>query len=81
MNKTVRVLNADNCSGCQLCQMVCSFFNDEEKKFNPSRAHIKISRHNGENRFRVDLLPGCTHCGLCVHYCYYDVLSGEKGDG
>jgi len=74
MSKKVKVVNIENCSGCQVCALVCSFFISDEKKFSLSQARIKVSPKGGENRFQVELLPQCTHCGICAKYCYYDVL-------
>nr|HID57901.1 hypothetical protein [Desulfobacterales bacterium] len=75
MAKRVKVANIENCSGCQICALVCSFFTSDEKRFSLSQTWIKVSRQKSENRFQVELLPQCTHCGLCVKYCYYGVLT------
>ncbi len=73
-NKKVKVTNPENCSGCQMCALVCSFFNSKEKHFSLSKALIKISRINGEERFRAEILPQCNNCGICTKFCLYNVL-------
>ncbi len=72
--KQTRVVHPEKCSGCLMCQLVCSFFQSPEKKFQPSAAHIRPSRVEGTNRFRVELLAGCMQCGACASYCEYGVL-------
>jgi len=72
--KEIIVDKLENCSGCLLCSLACSFFTGK-KEFNPSEAKINIRRKNKENRYSVNFLEECTQCGLCVNYCHYGVLS------
>ena len=72
--KQTRVTHPENCSGCLLCQLVCSFFQSPEKKFQPSGSFIRPHRIDRTNRFDVEILPDCVHCGACVSYCEYGVL-------
>jgi Fe-S-cluster-containing dehydrogenase component len=81
LQKRVKVVNPENCSGCQICALACSFFNSKEKNFSLSKALIKISRINGEEKFQVDLLAQCTHCGICTQFCLYNVLKKVEVEG
>jgi len=72
--KPVRIAHPEKCSGCGLCQLVCSFFQSPAKQFQPSAAYIHPHRINGANRFEVRILPECVQCGLCASYCEYGVL-------
>lgn len=71
--KEIIIDQKENCSGCLLCALACSFFTGE-KKFNPSEAKISIKR-NQQNRFLVELRDDCTRCGMCVNYCHFGVLA------
>ena len=73
----VRVTKEENCSGCRLCALACSFFVSPERAFSLSKSQIKVERIDGQNRFKVDILEGCLGCGICVDYCHYRVLAVE----
>lgn len=77
--KQVRVAHPEKCSGCILCCLVCSFFQSSEKKFQPSKSFIRPYRKDKTNRFDVEILPDCVHCGACVAYCEYGVLEKVEG--
>ena len=69
-------VTAENCSGCLLCCLACSFFTSPERVFNLSRSMIKVRRAQ-DRRFRIEFSEDCTACGICVDYCHYGVLSKE----
>ncbi len=66
---------AENCSGCLRCALACSFFTSPERAFNPSKSSIQVIPGLEDGQFEVVLTEGCTHCGICVDYCEFDVLS------
>ncbi|MFX4261855.1 hypothetical protein ACOBQJ_06610 [Pelotomaculum propionicicum] len=68
----------ENCTGCRICQMICSWAN--QGRFNPSLAFITIeSIDENDARFRVRFEPGCKNCGLCAAYCAGKALRKERG--
>jgi len=69
-----KVIAEENCSGCLLCALACSFFNTPDRVFNPDKAQIKIERMEGQNRFKVSFKEECLECGICADYCHYGVL-------
>jgi len=73
----VRVIKQENCSGCRLCALACSFFTFPDRVFSLSKSRIKVERIDGENRFKVIIEEDCIDCGTCVDYCFYGVLSKE----
>ena len=77
MNKTTTVIADDNCAGCLLCALTCSFANTPERVFNPSKAYITIKRRQRSNRFKVNFQEGCLDCGKCAESCQYGVLSTD----
>ncbi len=74
----VVVSNTENCAGCHLCIMACSFFNTGS--FGLADSIIKVERVGKQNRFKVTISDDCISCGRCTEYCYFGVLSegGEK---
>ena len=68
------VVNPENCSGCTICALVCSFHNGPDRSFQPAAAHLRILRINGLNRFRIEFSSDCNGCGLCATHCGYGVF-------
>ena len=69
------VIKAENCSGCLLCALACSFFTTPERAFSPAHAKIAVRPGAAESWFTVQLLPACDGCGVCVQYCAFDALA------
>lgn len=65
---------AERCTGCRICQMICSWAN--EKMFQPSNAYIQVKGE--EPKFTITLDSRCTRCGLCASYCASQALVKEK---
>ncbi len=72
--KKVKKINIDsnNCAGCMLCALSCSFFNTGV--FNPKNSIIKIYKNDKTQRFRLKIGNACKMCGACVDACSYNAL-------
>jgi carbon-monoxide dehydrogenase iron sulfur subunit len=55
------VVDVDRCSGCRLCEVVCSFAH--ENVFGPSVSRITVLK---EDAFGFDLPVTCWHCRRCL---------------
>lgn len=65
------IINEDLCTGCRICQLICSF--NIIGKFSPEKAYIKIE--NAYTLFpKIKFLDKCTKCALCVQHCLYGAL-------
>lgn len=64
-------INEKRCTGCQICQLKCSYLQD--KSFNLSKAFINISVNDLTPK--IQFLEGCTHCGQCARHCSYGALT------
>lgn len=69
-------IRSENCTGCQLCRLACSFV--KTSSFSLSRSFIDIRRIGGEERYEVGLLPDCDLCGFCVSYCCFGAISRAR---
>jgi carbon-monoxide dehydrogenase iron sulfur subunit len=54
------LVNVDRCSGCRLCEMICSF--SHENAFGSSISRITVKK---EDIFGFDLPIVCCHCDQC----------------
>jgi len=74
-NEKIKI-NEKSCTGCQVCQLKCSYIRD--KAFNPSRAFIKISVDDIIPK--ITFIEGCTKCGQCAKHCSYGALKLVEGN-
>ena len=63
-------INEQNCTGCLVCQLYCSYLQTHE--FNPSRAFISINLQGIIPA--ISFLEGCKNCGQCAKHCVYEAL-------
>ena len=70
------ITNAENCVGCQLCQMRCSF--RFTQRFSFSDAQIDIDWNEKQCRYDINFKAVCDRCGLCVTACVYGALMHVK---
>ena len=71
------LVNVDRCSGCRLCEMVCSF--THENAFGSSTSRVIVKK---EDAFGLDLPVICWHCNSCnaLENCPEKALErNEKG--
>ena len=63
-------VHPENCKGCGICELQCSFA--KAKMFNPSESRIIIDWEDDEPciGFRDD----CDECGICASFCVYGSL-------
>ena len=63
-------VHPENCKGCGICVLQCSFA--KVKTFNPSESRITINWEDDApyTIFRND----CDECGICARFCVYGSL-------
>lgn len=70
-------INEELCTGCRICQMICSWAN--EGGFELTRSHITVEiSDEKEAHFSVRFEKNCRNCGLCATYCTSKALVKEK---
>jgi anaerobic carbon-monoxide dehydrogenase iron sulfur subunit len=67
------VHDAEKCTGCMTCQLVCSLSHHGE--CNPSLAYI-VLRGDG-SLTQAEFTQDCDECARCAKYCPYGAI--EKG--
>lgn len=74
----VIISHPEQCLGCKICMLVCSW--QQDQVFHPDRSAIKIDVDEKNLACFIDLQEDqCTGCMLCVKNCPADVLErGEK---
>ncbi len=70
--KRTLIFDADNCTGCKICELICSMTCHGE--YNPRRSHIRLLRNREMDVMIAALDTDCNFCGSCVEWCPYDVL-------
>jgi len=67
----VLLLDGDNCTGCKICELVCSMNNHGE--YNPAKSYIKVLKNTDLDVNLPVLVGKCFKslpaCGKCVEFC------------
>ncbi len=74
-SKVLMIVDADRCTGCGVCELVCSMAKLGE--YNPKKSHIRIMR-NDEFDTHIPVIQygndRCDLCGECVRACPTGVI-------
>ena len=75
--KLVQVIT-DNCTGCRLCEMACSFYHEQECSATKSRIRIVKDEEFGHH-----LILFCTQCAEapCIESCPVEALHRDEKTG
>jgi anaerobic carbon-monoxide dehydrogenase iron sulfur subunit len=68
----ILIIHPANCTGCGICQLVCSMHNYGE--YNPKKSYIKLIRNKEAGVTIPTLDINCLLCGRCVEWCPREVL-------
>lgn len=63
----VLIVDADKCTGCKICELICSMTKLNE--FNPKKSYIKVLRNKEMDINIVALDAKCDYCGECIKWC------------
>lgn len=69
-------VDAKKCSGCRMCELLCSFVH--EREVNPRRARIRVLLNEKEG-INAPLL--CNQCKKCIDSCKRGALSWDEATG
>jgi len=63
----VLIVDGDKCTGCGICELICSI--EKRGEYNPKKSYIKVMR-NREMDFNIIALDiKCDFCSKCVEWC------------
>ena len=69
----VLIVDADKCTGCQTCELVCSMVRSGE--YTPEKSLIKVMR-NAELDVSIPVISvQCDFCGKCAEWCFEKAIS------
>ena len=67
----VLMVDVDNCTGCKICELVCSM--NSQNEYNPSKSYIKVLTNKDLDVnlpvLDVRCAKGNSACGKCVEFC------------
>ena len=74
------LVNSKICTGCRICETVCSLVNEGE--CNPTLARLHVLFDPFTAKAQVEVGPRCTLCQECIKWCPVQALSaGYSKDG
>ena len=66
------VVDADKCTGCQTCELICSMVKTGE--YNPAKSCIKVLK-NMEMDVTIPVVDvSCDFCGKCADWCFDNAI-------
>lgn len=67
INPKVLIVDADKCTGCNVCELACSMAKHGE--YNPQKSLIKVMKNREMSVDIVTLDVRCDFCNKCVDWC------------
>ena len=63
----VLIVDSGKCTGCRVCELVCSMA--KQKEYNPRKSFIRVLRNREMDVNVVALSIRCDYCGKCIEWC------------
>lgn len=63
----VLIFDVDKCTGCRICELVCSMAKGGE--FNPKKSYIRVLKNKEMDIHMATLSTQCDFCGECIEWC------------
>ena len=68
----VLVVEQEKCTGCKICELICSMTKFGE--YNPGKSHIRLIRNRELDVNVIALDMRCDYCGICASWCPNGIL-------
>jgi len=73
MKEKVIIFDPDKCSGCRICELVCSM--QHQGEYSPKKSFIRIMANEETGVYIAIQDVKCDFCNQCVEACPLDALS------
>ena len=67
------IIDADKCTGCRVCELVCSIV--KQREYNPGKSYIRVIRNREMDVNIIALDVRCDFCNKCVESCLPKAIS------
>jgi Fe-S-cluster-containing hydrogenase component 2 len=68
----VLIVDGEKCTGCRVCELVCSMARDGV--YNPKRSRIRVLR-NSELDVSIPVIDAtCDLCAKCTEWCFQEAI-------
>jgi len=67
------IVDGGKCTGCRVCELVCSM--QKLGEYNPRKSYIRVLKNREMDVNIVSLDIRCDFCGVCVRWCPTNALS------
>jgi anaerobic carbon-monoxide dehydrogenase iron sulfur subunit len=71
--KKVLIVDADKCTGCRICELVCSISHHGE--FNPKKSYVRVIKNKEMDINIITVSTKCDYCGECIESCLPEALT------
>jgi carbon-monoxide dehydrogenase iron sulfur subunit len=78
VEKRMLIVDADRCTGCSICELVCSMA--KHGVYNPKKSYIRVLRNWEMDVNIVALDLHCDFCNECVAWCPARAIRFERAE-
>jgi len=72
MLEKVLIVDGEKCTGCRVCELICSVVSSGE--YNPQKSYIRVLR-NIELDVSIPVIEAkCDFCGKCTEWCFQKAI-------
>jgi len=69
----VLIVDADRCTGCKVCELICSM--EKYGEYNPEKSFIRVLRNDDLHINIPAITIACDFCGECVKWCFDEAIT------
>ena len=68
----VLIVDGEKCTGCRVCELVCSMARSGE--YNPQKSYIRVLRNMELDVSLPAIDVKCDFCGKCTEWCFQEAI-------
>lgn len=70
--REVLIVKGEQCTGCRICELICSL--EKHGECNPRKSYIQVLKNREMDVNMITFDQRCDFCNKCVEWCPRDVL-------